>query len=241
MSEASALYVICSDRPQDGKTLLARLLIDWLRLKGAKPQVIDLDTPAHPLAERYPAMSLKVDFGHTMGRVELFDGIVRRPDVNRVLELPVLCMEAFLREAGTLAFFETVVASGTEVVFLHSVGDAPAFVRRARQLAKSLPPEAFYYLVRRCGPVAGDDADMAGLQEEIGCDGLVMVPHLASDILSFIDGPEFSFDAWMKNEIAVSDLVLRFRLNHLANTMFEQFGRISFRIEMKAYRNSGIL
>ena len=241
MSEASALYVICSDRPREGKTLLAQLLVDWLRLKGARPQVIDLDTPAHPLAERYPGMSTKVDFGHTMGRVELFDGIVRQPHVSRVVELPVLYMDAFLQEAGTLAFFETVVAAGVDVVFLHFLTDAPAFLHRARQMVESLPREAECYLVHRSGSGAHDDADMAALQEEVGYDGLLAVPHLSSDILSFIEDPEFSFDAWMKGEIAVSDLVLRFRLNHLTNTMFEQFDRISLEIATRTCRKPGLL
>lgn len=242
MTEASVLYLICSDRVHSGKTLLARLLVDWLLLKDIRPLVIDLDVPVHPLAELYPDISMKVDFDHTLGRVELFDGIVSQPDVHRVLELPVLHMEAFLREARNLEFFEAITASGSHVVFMHFVDDSPAFVDRARQLAASLPSDVYYCPVRSVDPDdLGKDVESTEIYKEIRYDGELQVPRLAADVVNFIEQPEFSFAALMKDDIAPSDVVLRFKLQQFVKTMFAQFNRIAFQIEVKTFKKSGIV
>ena len=242
MTDAAVLYLVCSDRMYSGKTLLARMLVDWLLLKDAGPQVIDLDAPAHPLAGLYPDMGLKVDFDHTLGRVELFDGIVSQPDVHRVLELPVLHMEAFLREAGNLEFFEAVVAAGGHVALLHLLDPSPAFVDRARRLTESLPRGAYYYLVRRAGPDdAAEGTETAAVREELKCDGEIQVPRLSAEALTFFEKPDFSLAALMNGDIAASEPVLRYELHHLAQTMFAQFNRIALQMEIEAFRDSGVV
>ena len=242
MTKAAVLYLVCSDRVHSGKTLLARLLADWLLLKEAKTQVIDLDDPVYPLARLYPDLSMKVDFDHTLGRVALFDGIVNQPDVHRVLELPVLHMEAFLREAGNLEFFEAVAASGGDVALLHMVGRSPEFVDRARRLAESLPPVTYYYLVQDAGADdTADGAETAGVREELKCDGEIQVPRLSAEALAFVEKPDFSLAALMNGGITASEPVLRYELHHFAKTMFAQFNRIALQMEIKAFRDSGVV
>ena len=242
MTDTSVLYLVCSDRVHSGKTLLARLLVDWLLLRGTEPQVIDLDNPAYPLAGLYPDLSLKVDFDHTLGRVGLFDGIVRKPDVDRVLEVPVLHMDAFLREARNLQFFETVAASGGDLAFLHFVDGSPAFVDKARKLAETLPPGVHYYLVRNTeADVLGNDAETAEIYETLKREGDIQFPRLAADLVALIEQPGFSFAAFMNGDITVADTVLRFKLQQFVKTMFAQFNRIALQIEIKAFRDSGVV
>ena len=242
MSEAAVLYLVCSDRAHSGKTLLARLLVDWLLLREARPQVIDLDAPVYPLARLYPDLSTKVDFDHTPGRVALFDGIVSQPEVQRVLELPVVHMEAFLREAGNLEFFEAVVASGAGVAFLHLVDRAPEFVDRARRLAESLPTAVHYHPVRSVeSDGVADHGERAGAPEAPGGDGAMRFPRLSADAVAYIERPDFSFARLMNGESVPSDVALRFKLQQFAKTMFAQFNRVAFQIEIKAFRDSGVV
>ena len=242
MTEAAVLYLVCSDRAHSGKTLLARLLVDWLLLREASPQVIDLDAPVYPLAGRYPDLARKVDFDHTLGRVSLFDGIVSQPEVQRVLELPVLHMDTFLQEARNLEFFEAVTAAGAHVAFLHLVDCSPAFVERARRLAAPLPSEVHYHAVQSIGADdVADDEEVARICEEIGRDGRLQFPRLSADAVALVEEPDFSFVGLMNGDTAPSDLVLRFKLQQFAKTMFAQFNRIALQMEIRAFRESGVV
>ncbi len=56
MANPPMIAIVCSDRHRNGKTLLARVLVDFLLLEGRDPFVLDLDLPREPCAASFPAV-----------------------------------------------------------------------------------------------------------------------------------------------------------------------------------------
>jgi hypothetical protein len=73
MAQPTPLYIVTSPRPRMGKTLLARLLIEFFR-DGRRPLVgFDLNPREALLADRLPKLVWPVDITDTRGQMALFD------------------------------------------------------------------------------------------------------------------------------------------------------------------------
>ncbi|MET0536416.1 MAG: hypothetical protein ABWZ64_00450 [Xanthobacteraceae bacterium] len=56
-NDGSPLFIVTSPRPQSGKTFLARLLVDYLRLDHADPLAFDINPPGDALREYLPRLA----------------------------------------------------------------------------------------------------------------------------------------------------------------------------------------
>ena len=74
--QPAPLYIVASPRPRAGKTLLARLLMEYF-LDNGRPLVgFDLNPRGPVLAGRFPKLVWPVDIGDIRGQMELFDRLV---------------------------------------------------------------------------------------------------------------------------------------------------------------------
>ena len=110
----TAIHLVCSDAPRNGKTLLARLIADCLLLDGSQPLVLDGAGPQPAISLHYPAHARLMDLSRTQGMVGLFDDMLQA-EKSSVVDLPARHLDgffslledgAFLKEAEarTLAF-----------------------------------------------------------------------------------------------------------------------------------------
>ena len=76
MPQPSPLYIIASQHPRVGKTLIARLLIEFLRLSGKTLVGYDLDPREPALAAYFPNLVWPVDIADTPGQMALFDRLL---------------------------------------------------------------------------------------------------------------------------------------------------------------------
>ena len=63
-------------RPAGGKTLLARLLIDFFLTDGRPLEGYDLQPHEPALAKRFPDLVQPIDIGGTYGQMQLFDQLL---------------------------------------------------------------------------------------------------------------------------------------------------------------------
>ena len=75
MAITPTIYVVVSDQHRNGKTLLARLLSDYLLLDGRDPFLFDTDAPDGPLRNFFPGRTALADFAAIRGQMKLFDTI----------------------------------------------------------------------------------------------------------------------------------------------------------------------
>jgi hypothetical protein len=76
MPQQTQLYIIASRPPRVGKTLLARLLVEFLRISGRPLVGYDLDPREPTLAGCFPSLVWPLDIADTPGQMALFDRIL---------------------------------------------------------------------------------------------------------------------------------------------------------------------
>lgn len=116
-SDASTkFHIVCSDQSRNGKTLVARLLADYLILCRRAPLIFDAAPAAGGLRSFFPARASKVELS-TAGQMALFDRALAQPQ-DCVLDLPahlLTCVTELMRHIG---FGEETHTPGLEVVVL---------------------------------------------------------------------------------------------------------------------------
>ncbi|MDE2383347.1 MAG: hypothetical protein KGO53_01910 [Alphaproteobacteria bacterium] len=132
MAAASTIYITASDQNRNGKTLLARLIADFLLLDGKDPFIIDTDAPEGPLRQFFPGRTALADFEKMQGRMKLFDTILEAPGRDYVVDLPQRHMQAFFHAARELEFFAAAHASGFRVFVFFIVDRTQASLRAAK-------------------------------------------------------------------------------------------------------------
>lgn len=87
MPQQSQLYIVASRHPRVGKTLLARLLIEFLRISGRPLVGYDLDPREPVLAGCFPSLVWPLDIADTRGQMALFDRILADQWRTTVIDL----------------------------------------------------------------------------------------------------------------------------------------------------------
>jgi hypothetical protein len=129
MRRAPVIFIVCSIRPRSGKTLLARVLVDYLLLDGQDPFVIDAGGDnGHPLRPFFPGRTAAVDYSQTLGRMKIFDTIMAGPGRDYVIDLASSATVSFFQFAKELDFMKEARNAGFRVVVLCFGADAPGSV-----------------------------------------------------------------------------------------------------------------
>ena len=191
MDTRPIIYVVCSDRHRNGKTLLARVLVDYLMLDGRDPFVIDADPPEGPLRGFFPGRTVLVDFDQMQGRVKLFDTILDSPGRDYVIDLPAAQTGPFFQALRELDFVGAAHAKGFRIVVLFIVDRSAGSARAAEDIRLDAGTD----LVVDVGNVfvgsgAGKDENRAGF----------VMPVLAHEAAAFIAGKRFSLRSFLLGE-----------------------------------------
>lgn len=121
MAKQPTIYIVCSDRHRNGKTLLARILVDYLVLEDRDPFVIDTEAPEGPLRASFPGRTALVDFAAVAGQMKLFDTIIAGPGRDYVIDLATPQFEAFFDIQKKLDFMTEASRVGFRVIVLFIV------------------------------------------------------------------------------------------------------------------------
>ena len=134
MAHIPTVYITASDQHRNGKTLLARLLADYLMLDGHDPFMIDTDAPDGPLRNYFPGRTALADFSQMQGQMKLFDTILASPGRDYVVDLPVRHMENFFKAVGELNFFDEVHKAGFRIFVFFIVDRTTTSLKVARSI-----------------------------------------------------------------------------------------------------------
>lgn len=122
MASAPTIHIICSNQEGSGKTLLARLVTDYLLLDGRDPFLFDADFPNGSLRWFFPGRTALVDFSQSAQRVELFRRMLNAPGRDYVIDLPATATGVFFRAATEQQFKAAAHAVGFRLVALFVLG-----------------------------------------------------------------------------------------------------------------------
>jgi hypothetical protein len=132
------LFIVASSRPLSGKTFLARLLIDFLRLDTTSIRAFDLDPGEGGLAEQVP-LTLRADIGSIEGQMALFDRLIVEDGIPKVIDLSHALFERFFQLLEEIGFMQEALRRSLEPVILYAAHPHPASPLGYCRLRKRFP------------------------------------------------------------------------------------------------------
>jgi hypothetical protein len=133
------IFIVASPRPHVGKTFLARLLVDFLRLDGGKAAAFDLNPSGDALADYLPDLTTTSDLGDVRGQMALFDSLVVDNGVGKVLDVGTASFERFFTIVQEIRFIEEATRRSMEPMILFAADPHRIAVRAYAALQERFP------------------------------------------------------------------------------------------------------
>ncbi|HZC55248.1 MAG TPA: hypothetical protein VE396_04260 [Xanthobacteraceae bacterium] len=194
MAQHTPLYIIASQHPRVGKTLVARLLIEYFRLSGRPIVGYDLDPREPALASHFPSFVWPVDTADTRGQMALFDRLVADDWRTTVLDIGYGLFDQFFTVLPEIGFEQEAARRGIVPIVLFITDAAPTTARRYAELQKRLPRTIFVPVHNEATAFMFIPNDFPPTRPECG---VIRIPRLSPIVRGVIDRPGFSFGTYL--------------------------------------------
>ena len=103
---STPVYIICSPRPLVGKTLLARLLSEFLLLKNGSVASFDINLKEPSLLEYLPRLTETANVMDTYGKMQLMDRLIVNDGIAKVVDLGFHAFDEFFNMTNEIGFLK---------------------------------------------------------------------------------------------------------------------------------------
>src|ERR1700733_6857708 len=136
------VYIICSPRPLVGKTLIARLLSEFLLLKNGTVVSFDINLKEPSLLDYLPRTTETADVIDTYGKMQLMDRLIVDDGIAKVIDLGFHAFDEFFKMTDEIGFLKEAARRGIApgILFVADTDRAPA--RGYGTLQQQIPPHA---------------------------------------------------------------------------------------------------
>src|SRR5580704_7400895 len=136
------VYIICSPRPLVGKTLVARLLCEYLLLKNGNVAAFDVNLTEPSLLEYLPDVTETAEVDDTFGKMALMDRLIIADGISKVIDLGFHAFDEFFEMSEEIGFMKEAARRDVAPVVLF-VGDTDRVSGRSYPtLQRQIPPTA---------------------------------------------------------------------------------------------------
>ena len=198
------VYIVCSGRHRIGKTLLARVLIDYLLLDQRNPFVFDADWPDGPLRKHFPDRAVRVDLKHITGQMKLFDTILSLPSSDHVIDIPAGDTQRFSDACATIEFSNEARRQGFKVVVLYIVEATEEAAWAAQVMNSKVLPDLF---------VPVHNLSAGSVWPEMARLLTITMPDLGPELAAVLTAKDLSFRPLMLRDLGPVPEHLRAGLN----------------------------
>src|ERR1700744_4071823 len=134
------VYIICSPRPLVGKTLIARLLSEFLLLKDGSVAAFDINLKEPSLLEYLPKITETAEVDDTFGKMALMDRLIVNDGIAKVIDLGFHAFDEFFEMTEEIGFMKEAVRRGVAPIVLF-IGDTDRVSARSfPTLQRQIPP-----------------------------------------------------------------------------------------------------
>ena len=137
---ATPVYIVCSPRPQVGKTLLARLLGEFLLLKNGQVLAFDVSVREPSLIDYLPKVSETAAIGDTYGKIQLMDRVIIDDGIAKVIDLGYHSYDEFFTMSEEIGFLKEAVRRNVVPIVLFCADTDRASLRAYDTLRHQIPP-----------------------------------------------------------------------------------------------------
>src|ERR1700738_4183721 len=189
------VFIVCSPRPLVGKTLLARLLSEFLLLKNGADGVaaFDINLKEPSLLDYVPDITETAEVDTTYGQMALMDRVIINDGVAKVIDLGFHAFDEFFKMSGEIGFLKEAARRGVAPIVLFVADTDRVSARGFPVLQRQIPATALVtidneYVVRGELPPA------------FARGKVVHIAALPVFLKTYIDRLAFSFTEYLRNE-----------------------------------------
>ncbi|MBI5318041.1 hypothetical protein [Bradyrhizobium sp.] len=187
------VYIICSPRPQVGKTLLARLLSEFLLLKNGTVVAFDINLKEPSLLEYLPRITETADVIDTYGKMQLMDRLIVNDSVAKVIDLGFHAFDEFFKMVEEIGFVKEAARRGIAPVILF-MADTDRLSVRAYEMLRAQIPSSALVTVDNEFVVRGE------LPEAMAGGRMLAISALPPFLKTYVDRLNFSFTEYLRHE-----------------------------------------
>src|SRR5258705_11685192 len=123
------VYIICSSRPLVGKTLIARLLSEFLLLKNGEVAAFDINLKEPSLLDYLPAITETAEVDDTFGKMALMDRLIVNDALAKGIDLGFHAFDEFFKMSEEIGVMKEAGRRGAAPVILFVSASDPASAR----------------------------------------------------------------------------------------------------------------
>jgi len=187
------VYIICSPRPQVGKTLIGRLLSEFLLLKNGGVVSFDINLKEPSLLDYLPDITETADVIDTYGKMQLMDRVIVNDGVAKVIDLGYHAFDEFFKMCDEIGLMKEALRRSVAPVILFVADSDRASVRGYGTLQSLIPPNAL--------AVVDNEFVVRGeLPPVMARSHVLRFAALPVFLKTYIDRLNFSFTGYLRQE-----------------------------------------
>jgi hypothetical protein len=187
------VFIICSPRPLVGKTLIARLLTEFLLLKHGTVVAFDINLKEPSLLEFLPKVTETADVIDTFGKMQLMDRLIVNDGVGKVIDLGFHAFDEFFKMTGEIGFMKEAMRRGVSPLILFVADTDRASARAFPMLQQQIPPTALV-------TVDNEHIVRGELPPAFARGRVLRIAALPVFLKTYIDRLTFSFTGYLRHE-----------------------------------------
>jgi len=187
------VYIICSPRPLVGKTLIARLLSEFLLLKNGTVAAFDINLKEPALLDYLPGITETAEVDDTFGKMALMDRLIVNDALAKVIDLGFHAFDEFFKMSEDIGFMKEAARRGVAPVILFVADTDRASARGYAMLQQQIPPKALV--------TVDNEFVVRGELPATMADGRILrIAALPVFLKTYIDRLTFSFTDYLRHE-----------------------------------------
>ncbi|SDI10612.1 MULTISPECIES: hypothetical protein [Bradyrhizobium] len=187
------VYIICSPRPLVGKTLIARLLSEFLLLKNGTVNSFDINLKEPSLLEYLPRTTETADVIDTYGKMQLMDRLIVDDGIAKVIDLGFHAFDEFFKMTGEIGFLKEAARRHVAPVILFVADIDRVSARAFPMLQQQIPPNALI-------TVDNEHVVRGELPAAMEGERVLRISALPTFLKTYVDRLNFSFTGYLRNE-----------------------------------------
>ena len=207
---ATPVYIVCSPRPQVGKTLVARLLSEFLLLKDGRVTAFDINLKEPSLLDYLPDITETADISDTYGKMELMDRVIVDDGLAKVIDLGFHAFDEFFKMSNEIGFMKEAARRNVAPIIMFMADIDRTSARGHETLRQQIPPANLITI--------DNEYVVRGELPETMADGRVIpLTALPLFLKTYIDRLTFSFTDYLRQDRnSASELHQWIRNNYIA-------------------------
>ena len=139
VASRTPLLIVCSPQARVGRTLVARLLIDFFLMEDRPVAGFDFVAEAPSLVDFLPAHTVQAHVADIRGQMTLFDRLIVADRIVKVLDLAPASFQQFFSVMAQIGFVDDAHRRGIEPIALFIAAPDAVSQRVYAELQRALP------------------------------------------------------------------------------------------------------